>query len=392
MLPITELLLSTWWLILPIIALVFLYLHRPNEEKTQPRKIRRGVDRSLTYPRQYPCGWYRICNSDDVSRRGQIRRAFAFGREMVVFRSDDEYNQVHVLEAFCIHMGANLGVGGRVMPGTNCIQCPFHLWEFNGQNGRCTKIPYIDGKIPDKAKMHSYPCVERHGMVMIWYHPLNEPPQYDAICVDELLGDKYEFRGNYSYPNIQMHLQEFAENAADVQHFRPLHGQMLIPWTKIRVPLVYVHHTASLVFSDQTHIAYFYDTAMIQLFGKRYESTKVDASITFYGPGGITLFRFDGEFGRIYLFHTHTPTNYTELDVEFRAYVERKIPRFLNWYVIGNWIAQWQRDIDVWENKIHKRAPFLVKNDGPILKMRRWFSQFYLSNEEQDNIVDTLDW
>ena len=78
----------------------------------------------------------------------------------------------------------------------------------------------------------------------------------------------------------------------------------------------------------------------------------MNASITFHGPGGITLFRFDGEFGRIYLFHTHTPTSYTDLDVEFLAFVERKIPRLLNWYIIGNWIAQWQRDIDIWENKV----------------------------------------
>jgi cholesterol 7-dehydrogenase len=53
-------------------------------------------------------------------------------------------------------MGANLGFGGRVMPGTNCIQCPFHLWEFNGENGHCTKVPYIDGKIPEKVKINLF--------------------------------------------------------------------------------------------------------------------------------------------------------------------------------------------------------------------------------------------
>ncbi|CAF1378229.1 unnamed protein product [Adineta steineri] len=359
-----------------------------NNSKLKVREPRRGVDRSLTYIRQYPCGWYRICDSTDIPKRGQVKHAFAFGRELVIFRSDDESSQVYVLDAFCIHMGANLAIGGRVMPGTNCIQCPFHLWEFNGQDGHCTKIPYLDGKIPEKAKMQSYPCVERHQMVMIWYHPSNEPPHYDAICIDELSTSRFEFRGVYRYPNIHMHLQEFAENAADVQHFQPLHGQMLIPWTEWHVPFVKVHHQASLEFDEKPYLAYFYDTAMIQIFGKQYPSTKVDASITFHGPGGITLFRFDGSFGRIYLFHTHTPTGYTELDVEFLAFVETKIPRLLNWYVIGNWIAQWQRDISIWENKVHKRAPFLVKNDGPILKMRRWYNQFYVSKDEQE----TLDW
>lgn len=201
--------------------------------------------------------------------------------------------------------------------------------------------------------MQTYPCVERHGMVMIWYHPLNEPPHYDAILIDELNGNDFELRGVYPYPKLYMHLQEFAENAADVQHFDPLHGQMLIPWTEFRVPFLYVNHKASLEFdTNKSYIAYFYDTAMLKVFGKSYPSTKVDASITFYGPGGITLFRFDGEFGRIYLFHTHTPTGYTELDVEFRVFTQRKISRILSWYIVGNWIAQWKRDILVWENKV----------------------------------------
>ncbi|CAF3388318.1 unnamed protein product [Rotaria sp. Silwood1] len=381
-----------YWYILPIIF-ILLYISRWIRTKNTIRPIRRGVDRSQTYPRQYPCGWYRICDSDEIAKRGQIKHAFILGREMVIFRSDDEHSQIYVLDAFCVHMGANLAFGGRVMPGTNCIQCPFHLWEFNGETGHCTKIPYIDGKIPEKGKIQTYPCVERHGMIMIWYHPLNEPPHYDAICIDELLGDRFEYRGVHRYPNIHMHLQEFAENAADFQHFQPLHGQMCIPWTQLQVPRIFIHHQASLEFSnDKPYIVYFYDTAMLKLFEKNYESTKIDASITFYGPGGITLFRFDGKFGRIYLFHTHTPTDYTELDVEFRAYVEKKIPRLLSWYIIGNWIAQWHRDIVVWENKIFKRAPFLVKKDGPILKMRRWYNQFYLSKEELENHADLLDW
>ncbi|CAF1065758.1 unnamed protein product [Adineta steineri] len=388
-----ENLFSIYWFMLPLIFILFYIYQFIGRKKTTFRKPRRGVDRSQTYPRQYPCGWYRICDSDEIAKPGQVKHAYALGREMVVFRSDDEHHRVYVLDAFCIHMGANIAFGGKVMPGTNCIQCPFHLWQFNGENGHCMKVPYVDGKIPEKAKMQTYSCVERYGMIMIWYHPLNESPHYDAVYIDELHSDQFQYRGAYHYPNIHMHLQEFAENAADFQHFQPLHGQMLIPWTQTCVPCVYVHHQASLEFStDKPYIAYFYDTAMLKIFGKTYESTKANASITFYGPGGITVFRFDLEIGRIYLFHTHTPTDYTELDVEFRAYVETKIPRLLHWYVIGNWIAQWRRDISVWENKVFKRAPFLVKNDGPVLKMRRWYSQFYLSKEELENIMGPLDW
>ena len=144
-----SLLSSMLWLIPPTLVLFFLYLRHFYRRKDAVREPRRGVDRGTTYARQYPCGWYRICDSTDICNRGQVKHVAALSREMVVFRSDDEHQQVYVLEAFCVHMGANLAFDGRVMPGTNCIQCPFHLWQFSGEDGRCTKIPYIDGKIPD---------------------------------------------------------------------------------------------------------------------------------------------------------------------------------------------------------------------------------------------------
>ena len=50
--------------------------------------------------------------------------------------------QVSIVDAYCPHLGANLGVGGRVHG--NCIECPFHGWQFDGESGQCVKIPYAD--------------------------------------------------------------------------------------------------------------------------------------------------------------------------------------------------------------------------------------------------------
>ena len=44
------------------------------------------------------------------------------------------------MDAYCPHLGANLGVGGHVRG--NCIECPFHGWQFDGETGKCMKIPY----------------------------------------------------------------------------------------------------------------------------------------------------------------------------------------------------------------------------------------------------------
>lgn len=190
---------------------------------------------------------------------------------------------------------------------------------------------------------------------MVWYHPSNDPPEYDAISIDELNGERFEYRGVYHYPNINMHLQEFTENAADIQHFGPLHSQMLIPWTEWSVPFVKVDHQPSFSFAEEPWKILFYNTAMLKIFGKIYESTKVTAEIIYHGPGCITLFRFDGNFGRLYLFHTNTPSEFTKLNVVFRVFAEAKISRFLSWYIVGNWIAQWQRDLFVWENKVNEK-------------------------------------
>ena len=62
------------------------------------------------------------------------------GQELVVFRG--ESGQAFVVDAYCPHLGANLGVGGQIRG--NCIECPFHGWTFRGEDGKCVKIPYSE--------------------------------------------------------------------------------------------------------------------------------------------------------------------------------------------------------------------------------------------------------
>ena len=50
-------------------------------------------------------------------------------------------SDLHVAGAICPHMGAHLGVGGRVTDG--CLVCPFHEWAF-GPDGTNVDIPYAD--------------------------------------------------------------------------------------------------------------------------------------------------------------------------------------------------------------------------------------------------------
>ena len=68
--------------------------------------------------------------------------SFFLGEHFVVFRT--EKGVASVLDAYCPHLGAHLGIGSRVVG--DCIECPFHGWKFRGEDGQCMAIPYSAGK------------------------------------------------------------------------------------------------------------------------------------------------------------------------------------------------------------------------------------------------------
>lgn len=99
------------------------------------RHARKIGEKDLLPP--YPNGWYSLLESSDL-KKGQVRRVNALGEHFLLFRT--KANVVHITEAYCPHMGADMGVGGQVVDDN--IVCPFHLWEFNGEDGKCSKVPY----------------------------------------------------------------------------------------------------------------------------------------------------------------------------------------------------------------------------------------------------------
>ena len=45
--------------------------------------------------------------------------------------------------------------------------------------------------------------------------------------------------------------------------------------------------------------------------------------------------------------------------------------------LMASLINHFERDIPIWNSKRFMRRPLIVKEDGPILKFRRWTKQFY---------------
>ncbi|HUO48504.1 MAG TPA: Rieske (2Fe-2S) protein, partial [Acidimicrobiales bacterium] len=110
-----------------------------------------------------PDGWFSICASDDLAT-GQPATFEYLNRELVAFRAGD--GRVRVFDAYCPHLGAHLGYGGRVCD--DGIVCPFHGWRFDG-TGRLVEVPRLEGR-PPPISAATWETCERNGRVFIWHH------------------------------------------------------------------------------------------------------------------------------------------------------------------------------------------------------------------------------
>ena len=191
------------WVLAAVLAVVALYRHRGcsaqrSVSSVEPRSsaqvqaLREGRDRmrAATYPRPYPNGWYKVCNSDDLAP-GSVRYVQAVGQHLCVFRGDED-GKVGVLDAFCPHLGANLAVGGTVSG--NRLVCPFHRWSL-AADGSVVDIPYA--KVPRNARTRSWPVVEYYGMVCVYVDDEGRDAPYYPPRVPELDSGTFKHRGDF---------------------------------------------------------------------------------------------------------------------------------------------------------------------------------------------------
>jgi cholesterol 7-dehydrogenase len=339
-----------------------------------------------SYPPPFLNSWYKLFDSDEV-KKGEIKFLTCCNQDLVVFRGQD--GVAHVVDAYCPHLGANIGTGKVV---GNCIQCPFHMWEFRGSDGACTKIPTPDVQIPENAKLKAWPTLEKYGMILFYFDAEGRKPDYFPPDVEGVSDNKMWFRGSYD-DDIRMHCVEFIENSGDFQHFPFLHYTLSFPYTDISVPLLRIKHVVSWDARSDT-IAVLHDYATLTLFGRPLHKP-VLAQVTFAGPGCFAIFEFFiPSLGKIVLFHTHTPLEPFMQRTSFRWWSDRHLPGFFCHYVIGNWISQYYQDVIIWTNKRYARKPLLTKVDGPMPMVRRWYKKFYSENSENvgRKKVDVTDW
>ncbi|GBM68856.1 Cholesterol 7-desaturase, partial [Araneus ventricosus] len=148
-----------------------------------------------------------------------------------VFKGE-ESGQLYVLDAYCPHLGADLTVGGKVRG--DCIECPFHGWLANGNDGTCVRGPGNDPKkekpqVPSFVTIRKWNSCEANGHIFVWHHAESEEqePSWQMPIVDEIQTGKWVYRGRTEHV-VRCHIQEIPENGADINHLEQLHSASVL--------------------------------------------------------------------------------------------------------------------------------------------------------------------
>lgn len=301
----------------------------------------------------FPRGWFVVAFSDELPPRGVLPLRY-FGRALVLFRGED--GVARALDAHCPHLGADLGAGGVVRG--NGLRCPFHHWVFD-EAGLCVEIPRCD-RIPRQARLGVWPVCERNHMIFIWYHRDGAPPDFD---VPRLRVETEEgwLPWRHARMRIRTHSREIVENVVDVQHFPTVHGTEITTFENEFVDERAVQRTTGVAYPRGG--------------GK----DRFELEATYHGPGyQITDMR-----GWLHsmLVNAHTMIDDHTLDLRFGVSIKprgssQETEGFLDAYV-KNLTTGFMEDVQIWENKVWRDQPLLSSADGPIMRLRRWYAQFY---------------
>ncbi|MCB2047948.1 MAG: Rieske 2Fe-2S domain-containing protein [Novosphingobium sp.] len=324
----------------------------------------RSVNAVLTDPAErfglpMPFGWFAVARSEELAT-GEVKPIVLADEEFVLWRGED--GEVRGIDAYCRHLGAHLGYESRVIG--NDLRCPFHHWMWKGDGG-VASIPYQE-KVPlklSKACDRSLPIHEDMGIVFAWWHPQRVKPLFAMSRVEEV-SEQGWIEADYREWIFDVHVQEITENGADVAHFPALHNFPSPPVPEFKVDGYFRYSSASSKMP----------TARGMVEGK--------IDVRAIGPG-ISFTRFWGITDMLML-QMQTPLNawqtalrhiyFHPADLEdSKVNVTRKL--------IRNTAIQLEEDAKVWPHKRHLEKPLLVKNDGPILEYRRFYSRFYAQAE-----------
>ncbi len=255
-------------------------------------------------PPAFSSGWFAVCSSDELGPKG-VRTASLVERELVVFRARG--GTACVIDAYCPHLGAHLGVGGTVEGDT--IRCPFHGWRWRGSDGQCVEVPYATC-VPAAAKIGCWTTIERNGLVMAWLDADEQPAAPAPETIPELTDGRHSFFARRRV-EITAPGSEACAARLDSDSLRRLHGAETRVLVRNDRAVVRPLHPANLGDRSATR-------------GARNEAT---VRLTHFGPG-LSFARISGAIDAVVV-QSVTPRRSGVLELTHDSYLHDRSDRFL---------------------------------------------------------------
>ncbi|WP_016910226.1 Rieske 2Fe-2S domain-containing protein [Streptomyces xiaopingdaonensis] len=321
-------------------------------------------------PTRFARGWHCLGVSESF-KDGGPHSVQAFGQKLVVFA--DSNGELHVLDAYCRHMGGDLSKG--TVKG-DAVACPFHDWRWGG-NGRCAGIPY-GRRVPPRARTRSWPTLDQDGLFFVWNDPEGNPPLAEQAIprIEGGLSDEWSDWVWYSV-EVDTNCREVVDNVVDMAHFFYVH--YAFP-TKFRN--VFEGHVATQYMEGLSRE----DVAKPALEG---EPTMLGNTslASYFGPSFMIdelVYRFDtGDIESI-LINCHYPVTANKFVLMYGIIVKKPagLPDETALHQargMGDFIKLgFEQDIEIWKSKTRIDNPLLCEEDGPVYQLRRWYEQFYV--------------
>ncbi|AQT82451.1 3-ketosteroid-9-alpha-hydroxylase [Mycolicibacterium litorale] len=321
-------------------------------------------------------GWHCLGLADDF-RDGKPHGIQAFGGKLVVYA--DTKGDIHVLDGYCRHLGADLAMGS--VKGDN-VACPFHDWRWNGATGRCVEIPYAR-RVPKLARTRKWQTLEVNGQLLVWHDPEGSTPSED-LNPPQIEGMGTDRWSAWSWNSILIegsHCREIVDNNVDMAHFFYIHYAYPTYFKN-----VFEGHTASQFMESKGRQDFAENPERL------WEGTKLRSEATYFGPSYMINWLHndlapDFTINSV-LINCHYPISQDSFMLQFGVSVEvpegmskdkaDKLARsYSKVYEVG-----FLQDVEIWKHKTRIENPLLCEEDGALYQYRRWYEQFYVDAAE----------
>jgi 3-ketosteroid 9alpha-monooxygenase subunit A len=326
---------------------------------------------------RYARGWHCLGLAARFrSADGRPHAVSAFGTKLVVFA--DSAGDLHVLDAYCRHMGGDLSMG--TVKGDQ-VACPFHDWRWGG-DGRCAKIPYAR-RVPPTARTRSWPVLERNGQLFVWNDPQGSGPPED-VTIPVIPGTLSDEWTTWTWDSILVdgaNCREIMDNVVDMAHFFYIHFAFPTYFKN-----VFEGHVATQYLTTRSRP----DVSGVSNYATG-ENVTLRSEASYFGPSYMidNLWHdYHGMTIESVLINCHYPVTPNSFMLQWGAIVKKPAglsdkhaaalsAKFADFVGLG-----FQQDVEIWLHKAKVDNPLLCAEDGPVYQLRRWYDQFYCDTDD----------